>query len=435
MGQTLSSDTAPNEAPIFSLPAALVQSIMHFCSVAEIIALARCSTRLYCDGGQPFAWKHATISINADHVQPQPTLLQRMYSSSRQALSRSAALVPWLSCPPVVHPPLLAHARISLPWTIRGPFVPCAALHHGVLALLDRIPAVHTFSPALILAPLRVSKGPTVSAVDAFCLVLRHPAMRSLTSLHLYEALHPVSATKPLFDAISALPSLSHLSLNVSAAENAADAWEAIALCPALTSLHVHDYHAPRRLKYVPRCPRLTALNISMPWALHGDRFRPFFLSEHMRRLVKLQLDWLYCAGRGSQLCEAISPDDFAEVFASMTRLEEIQLIRVYDVDALLPHLGLAPALRLCVIQPKIHPGARSLLLNSAVPAESVVRSLLDAVPALLLRLALHSPSAIPRPVVSVPPTPSLLGQLSSLIAVLKQSYPQRFEVVPGPSC
>ena len=179
---------------------------------------------------------------------------------------------------------------------------------------------------------------------------------------------------------------------------------------------------------HVAQCPHLTALSLTMPWSLQGDGFRSFFLSAHMQRLVTLRLDRLYCAGPGNIRWEAIPPDDFAEVFAAMTRLEEIQLSRVYDVDVLLPHLARAPALRLCVIQPETQPGARSLLLNSTMPAVSAMRSLLAAAPALQLRLMLHSPSAIPRPVLSAP---ELLGPLRFLIAALKESYPQRFEVEP----
>ena len=204
MGQTLSSPTASNDAPIFSLPAALVQSVMHFCSVAEIFSLARCSTRLYRDGGDPFAWKHVMISITADRAQPQPSLLQRMFAASKHALSISTYLRVRPPRSPVVRRPLLAHARVSVNWPIRGNYIQSPELHEWVLRLLDRIPSVHTFSSTLVFELPPVSLEPTILAEDAFCLVLRHPAIHLLASLQLYVVRRPGYTAKPLFDAIRA---------------------------------------------------------------------------------------------------------------------------------------------------------------------------------------------------------------------------------------
>lgn len=449
MGQTLprlrssaEADSAvltPNDAPIFFLPAVSVQQVMHFLPAADIIKLARCSKRLYRDGGEPFAWKVATITLNIDHKEPPPTLLQTMFSSSKQLLRKSTALLPspWVAKPAVVPPrPLfLAHARITLNWPIRGFHIPPYHLNLAVLALLDRIPAVHSFTTTVVSVPPMKSRSVNLPVTTALCTILGHPKMRALSSLKLYDAARPGYATLEMMRAIAALPALTHLDITVSAGIDHS-VWERLTACPSLTSLHLHDNQtsqAPNRLTHVAQCPHLTALSISMP-SLHGSQFRSFFLSEHMRRLVKLKLDWLHCNGRVSILCEGIPQADFAEVFGALTLLEEIHLSRVHDIDAMLPHLALAPALRRCVIQPECEPSGRLRQLNSAMPSEAVLHSLMDGAPRLQLLLFLQSSAATPRPVEHVPPIPPLhmLHLLRPLITAMKQAYPQRFEVEPN---
>ena len=443
MGQTLPrlrfasvaapSTPPPNDAPIFSLPSVMIQSCMQFAPAADIIALARCSKRLYRDGGEPFAWKFAVITLTIDRTQPPPTLLEILYTSSKQLLWKSAALVPWMAQPAAVRQPFLAHAHITLNWPIRGHNVPPSHVQHTVLELLDRLPPLRCFTSTVVSSPpVAVPRARVMPVCEAFCLILAHPKLQSLVSLKLYDASRRGYATAPMMAAIAALPKLSHLDIGVSAGVQN-EIWEPISSCHALTSLHLHDNQngqGPNRLTHVARCPHLTALSISMP-SLHGSQFRTFFQSEHMRRLVRLKLDWLHCNGRVSLLCEGIPQADLAAVFPTMTMLEEIHLSRVHDVGAMLPHLAQAPALRKCIIQPECDLSGRVGQHNSTVPSEAILRALLDDAPRLEVRLFLQSSSANPRPIEHVPPISlvHMRHQLSALIATMTEAYPRRFAV------
>jgi hypothetical protein len=292
-----------------------LQLIMHGLSALELVALARCHTRLFhAATTSTFGWKHSRLSFDVLRVP-------------------SASIAPGR---------LLCHASIDLrvdPWeagkeVAEGPGV--------VLRALDLPLPLH-----------ELDMSHAARHTSAVCQqILAHPAMQNLRVLRMHH-LHGFGVVDA--DIVRLLCALPHLhTLGISPDFRCQpSAFAMLRSVPQLTSLQITDTYSQLARSFLPhvsQCPKLAHLYVRSP-ALYGpSALRSFFLSPHLRhQLQSLTLDRFSASGLAG--CAAPSPADYAESFAALQSLHTLQLLSVIDVDRILPHLAGARALRWLMIR------------------------------------------------------------------------------------
>lgn len=379
-----------NCAPIFNLPAVLVHLTMQYLFAREIIALARCSTRLYRDGGDPHAWKCTAITL---HMRPRLAAGSHPFNPPSTLLARAAVEV-------------TLHCNLD---AMRGFDAP-----HFV-GFLDQLPAdsVH----ALVVSQSRLDRHSEAIHAIAFQQVLSHPALRSLVRLRFFEEDQRSGLWKGFGAEIAQLPALKHLELFEFSIRDTPLEW--LPRCPALTSLQICGV-GTRRLNHISQCARLTELALVEP-AISLTELHDFLLSTNMRRLMKLRLDRTpdrMTRMRRSALNLAPPQPTYAEAFASMDRLQELHLSRMPNIDALLPHVARCPQLRLCILEPEIH----SAMDTVDLPPTEQMRALLKGAPQLTLVLRLQAPYRQQWLLAE------MAARLQPAVADLRADFPDRFQ-------
>jgi hypothetical protein len=129
-----------------------------------------------------------------------------------------------------------------------------------------------------------------------------------------------------------------------------------LASAPKLTSLYLSDTDQLRnrsRLGAVLGCRELTTLRIDRP-ALYGGAFLKFFTRPSIQQQIRqLTLSEFHAAGhRLISWYKSVPAADYAAAFAGLHALHSLTLRRVTDIDSMLPHVALAPSLRVLHVWP-----------------------------------------------------------------------------------
>ena len=226
--------------------------------------------------------------------------------------------------------------------------------------------------------------------------LLRHPSMARLAWLWIEESMASADQTVEIMRAVAALPQLRTLDVSLQSA--AGPTLQPLVHAPALTDLTIrrNEWTASEAalLNAISQCAGLRQLSLCGVQFLRGS-FRSFFTSVSMRRLWRLKLSICLAAGDdleaivgNGDLIIAPDADEYRVAFSALEHLQSLLLEAVWGINALLPHLHLAPAL--CVLSLRCEPeNFGSDAADSALPRRAVLTALLAAAPKLEVRLLL----------------------------------------------
>jgi hypothetical protein len=134
----------------------------------------------------------------------------------------------------------------------------------------------------------------------------------------------------------------------------------------------------------VAQCNKLAHLAVFQP-SLYASRFLAFFSSPNMQQLRSLSLTSFFAAKPSGWIFEAVPADDFVAAFQSMHQLHSLKLVSIGEIDALLPPLAHASALRRLTVRG----GVCALVYESTIPSAWVLSRLLLSHPQLHCTLEL----------------------------------------------
>jgi hypothetical protein len=314
-----------------------LQIIMQQMECKELLAFARCNSKLMHVAESPFAWRHATLRLN----------LAQTTAAGATAPSR-----------------LLRHARTFVHWTSSSFPLPSAAI--------DALQASN-----LSLHELDASGCARIEPLQ-WARILALPQAQHLRLVRLHQMrIQGEEGVVDMIRALVALPRLHTLRLM-----HLADArlWSPLLpSAPALTSLDIGDSFLPEEsvMMDVAKCDELKHLALHSP-SLYGERFLAFFTSPSiMRALESLSLHSFFCGPVPFAGCASVPPVDYAAAFASLRSLHTLTLGRCFGLDLLLPHLAALSSLRQLRID--FSPPPLGMSNHLALPSVSVILQLLTA--------------------------------------------------------
>ena len=324
------------------LPVVLAQLVMQFLSIAELLPFARCSRSLLYAADSLVAVRFALLRCRLLDSAPAIALVR--------GVQRHASLS--LYCGE-----LFPDVRIDA-WSALFPRIRQIVLPHGVGALAMACKRLLT---------LRALKPSVLSLVHSSHIRSFNPSWDEDNP----DAAPCVGAAE--IAALRLFPALHTLCLDP--LERKESTWRMLGDFPALTRLSlVNAGEFPRGVLCLSGCSRLQALELKRP-AFSGRFFRDFASQANLQaNLRELRIDVLFL-DRAS--IEAV----FAEGFAMLRALRIIHLALVRELDAFLPVLRFAPALREAIVIPSEMPVEIAVLQAAC--------QLLEAAP--LLRMTLRA--------------------------------------------
>jgi hypothetical protein len=229
----------------------------------------------------------------------------------------------------------------------------------------------------------------TIDGVDPadWLRILSHPSLRaSLRRLTMHSAVSTGYVSDAMLKLIARLPHLE--SLSCMPQDYGMNDWGMLAAAPALTELRFADaWGGNRRLSSAPQCPRVTHLHIISP-QLYGSAFLSVLSGPSLHQLQSLTLERFFAGGSDGLESPVTS---YSAAFASLRHLHSLVLIRVCDVDLMLPHISSAPALRCLTLQPHSDPWFNN---RPSAPSPSVLSALLTASPDLHCTILIQADEA-----------------------------------------
>ena len=348
-----------------------LQLVMHGLDVKSLLQFARCSSQTLRLADTRFAWKFTVRRVTC------PT-----------------------DDPPLPPTSLLRHAPVALRlvW-------PQADRFQGV-----KRPALFVsqcFALASLAQVRKLHLTPDAPMCNALIRqILAHPTMQHLRVLWLHTDFQdhgPAAESESDAHLLASLPRLHTLSVRTGL--SGATRWTLLPAAPALATLHIVNGSTSvdgqrvddgcarigdAGLRYLNSCGRITQLSVAGS-ALYEGAFRGLFASPCMQRLRTLKLV-NFCARHPPHqpLVVAATAEDYAASFAALTHLHTLTLLGCLELEELLPHVVLAPALRSLVIEvPTI--AVEITRLSLVPPPASLVSQVLALAPQLSVRLLLQN--------------------------------------------
>jgi hypothetical protein len=262
-----------------------------------------------------------------------------------------------------------------------------------------------------------------VAVFDGLPQLLRHPSLTRLEWLWIEESLSSAEPSVEIMRAVAALPQLRTLDVSLQSAAGAV--LQPLVHAPALTDFTIrrNEWTASEAalLRAVSQYAGLRRLGLCGVQFFRGS-FRSFFTSLNMRRLQHLKLNICLAAEDGmgaivgnGDLIIAPDADEYRAAFSALEQLQSLTLESVFGISILLPHLHLAPALRLLSIRCEPH-RCDTGDLHAPLPNRAVLSALLTAAPQLEVRLLM--PATFDRwlalgqsAIVPFTPTPAMMKQ------------------------
>lgn len=314
----------------------------HFLQTNEIISLARCSTRLLAQTSSAFAFRHAPlVSFHFNQL------------LSETNAGRSSSLLPF--------------ARSACRVTPTASSSPPVVLEESNLPLmLSQMPAgLSELELDLVLqgltAPVIASILTHESCAKLRCLLIS-PVPRE------YGQAAPVWCDGDVAEAIVRLAHLTHLRVPLDdAARDSTSSEERNVVIPP-------EQHFPLRCEHLQHLGLLFSLTSDSAWDALFSVVPPRIESLALNHIIVI---------RGDR--QVISQEHMRRAFASLTMMHTLTLRMAFDINALLPHLVAAPALRLLILDLAIE--LKETAAYCMLPSVVVMNQLLTDRPSLHCRL------------------------------------------------
>ena len=330
-----------------TLPAVLLQLVMHGLCTSEIVSLAKSHRQMIQAACSPFAWKY----------------------------ERAAVLFPGVNVQMLATAPMLRHPELRL--TLRS--------FSGRGTEEDAAESFFTFgscSSFLASMPPSIRIGALVVDVQIahpqWLTLLSSPSLQLLRELRVNEQFtRQLQMNAAMIDTLAALPRLDTLHVG-----SVLSFWANMDKLKSLTSLAFIDNRRPPeslmlRVAWLP----LKHLGVRKP-ALTDEDFIDFFSAPRMNALESLRLEDV------SGMSAATPSTGFNQVCRAMTQLRRVELVNFALVEYLLPEMVHAASLKFVLIEPNLDPNVHEF--TQTCPKPETIVALLNSKSKLELHVVLR---------------------------------------------